>query len=50
MAEDTKRTISEEIEVAGSQLVERVKGLIHEGNIRQIQIKAQDGDTSSRCR
>jgi len=45
MAEDTKRTMSEEIEVAGNQLVERVKALIHEGNVRQLRIKAQDGDT-----
>jgi hypothetical protein len=45
MAEDAKRTMSEEIEVAGSQLVEQVKHLIREGNVRQLKIKAEDGDT-----
>ncbi|HVG47355.1 MAG TPA: DUF4342 domain-containing protein [Rubellimicrobium sp.] len=45
MADDSKRTIPEEIEVAGSQLVDKVKHLIREGNVRQLRIKAQDGDT-----
>lgn len=29
----------EEIKVAGSQLVDKVKELIHEGNVRRIQVK-----------
>ncbi len=47
MAEQEKsapRTVTEEIEVAGSQLVERVKSLFEEGNVRQLRIKADDGD------
>jgi phage terminase large subunit-like protein len=39
-----KRTITEEIEIAGSQLVEEIKKLIAEGNVRQIRIKDADGD------
>lgn len=38
------RTIIEEIEVAGNQLVDRVKELAKEGNVRQIRIRAEDGD------
>jgi len=47
MEEDSrkrKRTFTEEFEVAGSQLVERVKDLLAEGNVRQLRIKASDGD------
>jgi hypothetical protein len=32
----------EEFRVAGGQLVDKVKELLHEGNIRRIQIKQQD--------
>jgi hypothetical protein len=39
-----KPTITEEIEIAGSQLVEKVKGLLAEGKVRQLRIKAADGD------
>ena len=39
-----KRTITEEIEIAGNQLVEKVKGLLAEGKVRQLRIKAEDGD------
>lgn len=44
--EDTKkkRTIVEEIEVAGDQLVSRVKELAREGKVRQLRIVADDGD------
>jgi len=45
MAEEPKRTVLEEIEVGGGQLVEKVKHLIREGNVRQLRIKAEDGDT-----
>jgi len=45
MAEqERKRTITEEIEIAGSQLIDEVKKLIAEGNVRQIRIKDPDGD------
>jgi len=40
---DQKRTWTEEIEVAGTQLVERVKELIQEGNVRSIIIRKPDG-------
>jgi hypothetical protein len=39
-----KRTFTEEIELTGSQLVERVNALLAEGKVRQLRIKAQDGD------
>ena len=32
----------EEIKVNGAQLVDKVKDLIHEGNIRRIQIRHED--------
>jgi hypothetical protein len=38
------RTIVEEIEVAGHQLVERVKELVKEGNVREVRIRTEDGD------
>lgn len=38
------KTFTEEIEVAGSQLVERVKELVEEGNVRQLRIKNADDD------
>ena len=42
--ENRKRTFTEEIEVAGSDLVEQVKSILKEGNVRQLKIKAEDGD------
>lgn len=39
-----KKTFTEEIEVFGSQLVQQVKDLLKEGNVRQLRIKASDGD------
>jgi Domain of unknown function (DUF4342) len=41
---ERKPTITEEIEIAGSQLVEKVKSLLAEGKVRQLRIKAADGD------
>lgn len=38
-AEDTVRTFTEELEVAGNQLVGRIKELIEEGNVRRLIIK-----------
>jgi hypothetical protein len=42
--DDHKRTFTEEIEVAGSQLVERIKDLYAEGKVRRLRIKSADGD------
>lgn len=40
-----RRAFSEELEVAGSQLVERVRELIEEGNVRRLIIRNQEGRT-----
>jgi len=40
-----KRTFNEELEVAGSQLVERVKELIEEGDVRRLIVRNQEGRT-----
>ena len=42
--QERKRTFTEEIEIAGNQLVEQVKQLIAEGNVRRIRIKDAEGD------
>ena len=39
-----RRTFTEEIELAGSQLVERIKELVAEGNIRTIRVRTPDAD------
>jgi hypothetical protein len=39
---DGNKTITEELEVAGSQLVERVQDLIRNGNVRRLVIKTAD--------
>jgi hypothetical protein len=39
-----RRTFTEEIELAGNELVERIKALLAEGNVRQLRLKARDGD------
>lgn len=41
----TKRTWTEEIQVQGEELVAKVKELVHEGNIRRIIIKNEEGKT-----
>lgn len=41
----TQRSFNEELEVAGSQLVERVRELIEEGNVRRLIIRNPDGRT-----
>jgi phage terminase large subunit-like protein len=38
------KTIFEEIEVAGSQVIDQVKAIINEGNVRRIKLSDQDGD------
>ncbi|OOY31246.1 DUF4342 domain-containing protein [Thioclava sp. F36-6] len=46
MEDDKKpeRTVWEEIEVAGNQLVDRVKELAQEGSVRQLRISSAGGD------
>ena len=43
MTEEEVRT--EEYQVSGKILVAKVKELVHEGNIRRITIKNEEGDT-----
>ena len=43
-ASDDERTWIEEIEIAGSELVGRIKELIAEGNVRRLIIKKPNGD------
>ena len=40
----SERTITEEIRVAGGQLVERVKELLAEGQVRRLRLKGADGE------
>ena len=40
------RTWTETIQIEGGQLLDKVKELIHEGNVRQITIKQGDGRSS----
>jgi len=42
--EKEKRTFSEEIEVAGSELVDRVKELMQESNVRRLIIRNQENE------
>jgi hypothetical protein len=44
MEEPQKRTFVEEIEVAGNQLVERIKELVKEGNARRVIIRNVEGE------
>ncbi len=39
-----KKTFTEEIEIAGDQLIERIKEIVKEGNVRSLRLKASDGD------
>lgn len=41
---DVERTWTEEIVVTGSDLVEHVKKLVEQGNVRRLIIKKPDGD------
>ncbi len=42
-AEDkNKRTVTEEFEIASSQLVERIQDVVREGNVRRVIIKTAD--------
>ena len=41
---DGKKTFTEEIEIAGDKLIERIREIVAEGNVRQLRLKASDGD------
>lgn len=43
MSEKNKRTVMEEIEVEGQQVVDRVKELLREGNVRRLRVKDAKG-------
>ena len=43
MGEENVRT--EEVSVSGDQLLAKVKEVLHEGNVRRVSIKNEDGDT-----
>ena len=40
-----KKTITEEIKVKGDHLLAKVKELIHEGNVRSVSLKNEEGRT-----
>jgi hypothetical protein len=40
---DKNRTFVEEMEVAGSELLDRIKELMKEGNARRVTIRSSDG-------
>jgi hypothetical protein len=40
-----KQTQHEEFEVPGEHLLAKVRELLHEGNVRRISIRNEDGDT-----
>lgn len=40
------RKLTETIEVAGTQVIDQVKRLINEGNVRKLRIEAKDSDFS----
>ena len=43
MADEKNKGPYEEFRLAGSQVVEKIKELLHEGNIRRIIIKNEEG-------
>ncbi|MCK6577899.1 MAG: DUF4342 domain-containing protein [Anaerolineae bacterium] len=43
--DNSKKTFTEELEVTGNQLVERIKELIEQGNVRRLIIRDQEGRT-----
>jgi hypothetical protein len=42
---DTIKTVFEEIKVLSHELADKVKALIHEGNVRRVIIKDENGHT-----
>jgi Domain of unknown function (DUF4342) len=45
MDKDKVKTFFEEVKVLGTELADKVKALIHEGNVRRIIIKNEQGHT-----
>ena len=45
MSEEKNKGPREEFKLEGSQVVEKIKELIHEGNIRNITLKNEEGKT-----
>lgn len=45
MTETKKRTITEEITVRGGELVDKVKELIEQGNVRRLVVRRGSGET-----
>lgn len=45
MKPDSKRSFTDEIEIAGHQLVDQIKSLMAEGNVRQLRIHVGGGST-----
>jgi hypothetical protein len=41
----TEKTHTEEIHVSGEELISKIKELVHEGNIRRVIIKNENGRT-----
>jgi hypothetical protein len=39
------QTFMEEIQITGDKLIETIKGLLHEGNVRHIVIQNPEGET-----
>lgn len=42
---EPKETRQEEFKVNGGEIIDKIKDLIHQGNIRRIIIKNENGDT-----
>lgn len=42
---DEKRTRTEEFKLQGSEIIDKLKELVHQGNIRRIILKGEDGKT-----
>jgi hypothetical protein len=42
---DQQKVTTEEIKAQGEQVVEKVKELIHQGNVRRISVKNEEGKT-----
>jgi hypothetical protein len=42
---DEKKVVTEELKVTGDALVGAVKALLHEGNVRRITLKNEEGKT-----
>ena len=42
---ENKKARTEEYRVDGGQILEKIKDLVHQGNIRRIIVKNEDGET-----